>query len=282
MEVEVPVIKRSRTLDVLLTAQGETTGSSHFSIFKYFKKYNLLSYKSFRDKFSRKDIDDAVTYLSSFLRTRPQATYKNSTVTVIVSVDPFGILEKYYRGHYQYVVQGHYQVFFGPITVELLNVEKLDLKGEDGHFLSVFTEKVNTLSVIPLPKKRIGGIIKRMVLYRLKFFEGESIDIMGAEADITDFVLPYIEEAREKGMMEGVERGIERGRVEGMERGIERGRVEGMERGIERGRMEGVERGRVEGMERVARRLLKQGLPVKQVALGTGLSVKAIKSLVKK
>ena len=85
---------------------------------------------------------------------------------------------------------------------------------------------------------------------------------MGAEADITDFVLPYIEEAREEGRKEGVERG----RVEGMERGIERGRVEGMERGI----------------ERVARRLLKQGLPVKQVALGTGLSVKAIKSLVKK
>ena len=77
---------------------------------------------------------------------------------------------------------------------------------------------------------------------------------MGAEADITDFVLPYIEEAREKGMMEGMERGIERGREEGMER----------------------------GMERVARRLLKQSLPVKQVALGTGLSVKAIKSLVKK
>ena len=85
---------------------------------------------------------------------------------------------------------------------------------------------------------------------------------MGAEADITDFVVPYIEEAREKGMMEGVERGIKEDRsLEALERGIERGRVE--------------------GIERVARRLLKQGSR-KQVALGTGLSVKAIKSLVKK
>ena len=257
MEVEVPVIKRSRTLDVLLTHQGERSQVSHFSIFTYFKKYNLLSYKSFRDKFSRKDIDDAVTYLSSFFRDHPHATYTNSTVTVIVSVDPFRILEKYYRGHYQYVARGYYQVLFGPITVHLLNVEKLELSGEDGHFLSVFAEKVKGLSVISLPKKRIGSIIKRMVLYRLKFFEGESID-MGAEADITDFVLPYIEEAEKRGRVEG----MERGRVEGMERG----RVEGMEKGI----------------ERVARRLLKQGLPVKQVALGTGLSVKVIKSLAKK
>ena len=38
-----------------------------------------------------------------------------------------------------------------------------------------------------------------MVWYRLKFFEGERIDL-GAKADITDFVLPYIEEAEKRGI----------------------------------------------------------------------------------
>jgi predicted transposase YdaD len=55
----------------------------------------------------------------------------------------------------------------------------------------------------------------------------------------------------------------------------EEGRVEGK---VE-GRVEGREEGRVEGKIEVARNFLKMGLPIEQVAHGTGLSVEDINSL---
>ena len=45
---------------------------------------------------------------------------------------------------------------------------------------------------------------------------------MGAVADVTDIVLPKIEEAEKK----GIEKGIEKGRKEGMEKGMEKGKLE--------------------------------------------------------
>lgn len=51
--------------------------------------------------------------------------------------------------------------------------------------------------------------------------------------------------------------------------------------GLEKGRMEGLEKGRMEEKYDLARNFLKLGIPVRQIAEGTGLSVSELESLAK-
>ena len=59
------------------------------------------------------------------------------------------------------------------------------------------------------------------------------------------------------------------------EEGLEKGREEGLQKGLRRG----LEKGREEGLEQTARNLKLMGIPLAQIAQGTGLSEDRIKAL---
>ena len=85
----------------------------------------------------------------------------------------------------------------------------------------------------------------------------------------------YIEayEARQKWQRDYVS-GIESARREGIEKGIKRG----IKKGREEGRAEGLEKGIAKGLEKAARKMKKEGIPLKNIARITGLLQKELKS----
>ena len=80
-----------------------------------------------------------------------------------------------------------------------------------------------------------------------------------------------IESARREGIEKGIKRGIKKGREEG--------RAEGLEKGIAKGRVEGIEKGIAKGLEKAARKMKKEGIPLKNIARITGLSLTRIEEL---
>ncbi len=88
-------------MDVLIIEGGEgasqqpqegtqTKHAMHkkFHLLDYFQKYNLIGYKSFRDRFSISDIRDAMIYHQSYLNLEKKANEANSTISLIVSQKP--------------------------------------------------------------------------------------------------------------------------------------------------------------------------------------------------
>ena len=88
-----------------------------------------------------------------------------------------------------------------------------------------------------------------------------------------------LKEGMEKGMAEGMEKGMaegmEKGRAEGMEKGMAEGMAKGMAEGMEKGRAEGEREKQLE----IARNFKSLGIPVVEIARGTGLSVAEIEAL---
>ena len=68
---------------------------------------------------------------------------------------------------------------------------------------------------------------------------------------------------------------VEQVRVESLEEGLAQGLVQGIEKGL----AQGMEKGSLQKSKAVARSLLKAGMPVKQVAQHTGLTIEAIEAL---
>lgn len=70
-----------------------------------------------------------------------------------------------------------------------------------------------------------------------------------------------------------------KGRAEGMEKGLAEGLEKGLAEGLEKGREEGREEGFHQAKLETAKNLLSMGLPIEQIAKGTGLSVAEIEAL---
>jgi len=74
-------------------------------------------------------------------------------------------------------------------------------------------------------------------------------------------------EAYREGLAEGIEQGIEQGISQGIEQGIQQGIEQGIERGAEKTKIE------------TAKKLLKEGLPVEQIARCTELPLEKVQEL---
>ena len=89
-------------------------------------------------------------------------------------------------------------------------MEELSLEGIDGALLSEFVKNKNRIGDPKELKKlsdsqNILDILSKGLNFRYRHFEGGRA--MGAVADVTDIVLPKIEEAEKKGRKEGKEEG---------------------------------------------------------------------------
>ncbi|MDR2136043.1 MAG: Rpn family recombination-promoting nuclease/putative transposase [Treponema sp.] len=69
--------------------------------------------------------------------------------------------------------------------------------------------------------------------------------------------------------------GLNHAREEGEREGLQKGRLEGLNEGIRKG----LQKGRLEGKLEIALSFKKLGVPVEQIAQGTGLSIEEIKRL---
>ena len=223
VQFEQELITGAKRIDVLLLKQQKLKtkidfySKRHLQILDYFKEHNLLSYKSFKDHFSLKDIQDCVIYYQSYLQITKTANETNTTISLFISGTPKKFLEKYKKDIIQ-VNDGIYRIENSFVNLHVINIEAIDTKGVDGAFLYAFCKKIQSkeISMIePKINKKVLALVKEIVSSRLYYFEGVKKD-MGAVADITRFVQPKLEEAERKGRKEGRKEGREEGRVEGV------------------------------------------------------------------
>ena len=88
-----------------------------------------------------------------------------------------------------------------------------------------------------------------------------------------------IETGLAKGMKKGLEKGLAEGLEKGMAEGLEKGMAEGLEKGLEKGMEKGMSEGAEKAAAEIALNLKKMGLPLDQIAQGTGLSPEFIEKL---
>ena len=175
----------------------------------------------------------------------------NTTITLLISQKPRKFLEEY-KTEVKELGSGLYTLQNTGIHLRVINIEKAELKGEDGAFLSLFCKDMERLSNVQKKTDRSSSKAKKLLAKlakvlrsRLHYFEGESQ--MRAVADITDIVLPKLKEAEN--------RGIKIGRAEGIEKGIEKGRAE------------------------AARVMLRKGYPLTDIIEITGFTKKQLKDI---
>ena len=148
-----------------------------------------------------------------------------------------------------YLSTGRYLIDYNLYQAHILNLEELSFEGIDGALLSEFVKDKSGIGG-PKELKKLSGsqnildILSKGLNFRYRHFEGGRA--MGAVADVTDIVLPKIEEAERK----GIEKGIEKG----------------MEKGMEKGKLE------------TARVMDKEGYPLDDIIKITGLTKEQLKN----
>ena len=245
VHTEKELITGAKRVDVVLKGQTEQIKKLDFKIFTHFNEHNLISFKSFRDKFNNQSITDCFIYFHSYIEYCKEAREDNTVVTLITSKISKKVLSKY-KDLITLDERGRVEMMYGLIHLVILNIEELKLEGEDGLFLSSFREKVarefkkHKLSYNK-KDKIIVDILTELFNERLLYFEG--VKPMGAVADITKYVKPKLEEAEKRGIAEGMEKGI------------------------------------AEKAHEVALGMLKEGMSIEVVSRITGLSKEEIKRL---
>ena len=122
--------------------------------------------------------------------------------------------------------------------------------------------------------KLFKGWLKYILKERLPKKEALEIErIIEESKEVEDMVLNItqtIDEMFNEAKMKGIEEGIQKGMEEGIQKGIEEGIQKGIQKGIEKGKLE------------TAENLLKLGVDIDIILKATGLSEKEIKDLRKK
>ncbi len=261
VEAEHQLLDHPKRLDLVI--EGKSSLFRNFKVLNYFKTYNLISYKSFRDNPRRKDFLDLIIYYPLYLLENPYADFDSTTITMICSVTP----KKYLAQHsktVREVVPGHYIEDHGSYETHIINIEKASLEGADGVLLSAFCRDPDRIvKANEIPGMNISEVLLDKLIagykMRMSLFENEEVDDMGAVADVTKLVMPYIEQARQEGMQAGMQKGIQKG--------IQKGRQEGMQKGMQK------------GMSQVAKGLKQSGISTEIISRNTGLTPEEIDKL---
>ena len=109
--------------------------------------------------------------------------------------------------------------------IHIINIERIDISGPDGIFLSEFCRETGRISgeaeiqsacySQEIIDKLLSGYKMRMGL-----FEEMEGDNMGAVADVTELVRPKLEQAWKEGELAGQQLGRQEGRQEGIQKGV--------------------------------------------------------------
>ena len=235
VETEVEIFKLPKKADVLIIESENPGRTSGFRIFRYWKKYNLLSYKAPDDRIRLKDIADSILYHSGYVNLQKGARWDNTTITLIGTGTPIGFLKKY-GSFVKTLGDGHLALALNLFEIHILDLRKIPPGGLDALYLLNFgprgrlPELAKTLKRPARPQNHRGKILDRLreVLYtRILEFEPELEsnleDFMATsmKIDVTDLVKPYYDKGVEEGKLEGKAEGkLEDARMmhgEGME-----------------------------------------------------------------
>jgi hypothetical protein len=288
------IIKLPKKVDLLII-EAEKPIEEYLEVMKYFKRFNILEFKSENDKFDlNKDFFKMGIYLNGVLFSEPDTNIENTTFT-LVSSRRLSKLLKIYKA--EKIKAGLYvinNISIIPIHVviiseippdlvkEITALKELTVSKEIPKYLSELLEKYKEN---PEEYQKYLDLASSNYFSELnKAIEEKGEIKMNQLEKNTWAAIQYFkidEKLYADGKNEGIIVGMEKGMEEGRQKGIMEGKEKGMMEGKEKGMMEGIEKGLLEGKLESAKRALLNGLDINTVMLITALDEKVIKKLVK-
>ena len=252
VETEVEIFHLPKRLDVMIVKNPDRTLSDDFTLFQYWKKFNLISFKSKPDSLEISDIWDSLIYIYGFLNRNKEANFENTTMSLLVNSHPRSFLKKY-ASFCKELETGIYVIDSNFCKVYMIELHKINQDGMDRLYLSnfstddVFSKVLEKVEQSPKNSKEAKWIdkIKKIIYDRVVAFEKDpntrrKYMATAYEADITDLVKPYMDKARQ----------------------------EGEKKGKHEGKLEGKQENKLE----TARKMIEEGFTLTQISKITGLT----------
>jgi hypothetical protein len=247
----------------LLIIEAKDSIIDHLEVMKYFKRFNIIEFKSENDKFDlNTDLYKLGIYLNGTLFTVPESNISNTTFTLVSSRKLIKLIkifkaEKIRKGLYiinNISVIPVYIVIISEIETNLVKeitaLKELTARNDRPKYLS---ELIDKFKVNPSEFK------KYLELASSNYFS----EFKKVQEEKGDFNMTYIEK--------NLWAGFKYFKID------EKVYSEGMEKGMEKG----LEKGIVEEKIESAKRALLNGLDIKTIAVITALDEKVIRKLAK-
>jgi hypothetical protein len=207
VETEVEIFNLPKRLDVLVIKNQNHKIPEEFTLFRYWKEYNLISFKSEPDKLQISDIWDTFIYLCGFVNRNQESNFTNSTISLLVNSHPKKFLKEY-SSFCQELEPGVWEINTNFFRVHLVEIHKMNLTGLDRLYLGNFSTDEVFYKVLSeeheIRSMKLFDNIKNIIQDRIIAFE-KNPEIRRKymatvyQADITDLVRPHLEKAEQKG-----------------------------------------------------------------------------------
>lgn len=125
------IVNLPKKADVLIVELKEKF-ENKLTLFKYFKKYNGIEFKSFVDPFKMNEDEYRLgIYINGILLQEKEANKENSTFTLVSSRKPQKLFDDY-KDNLKKIENGHYILeSMGIIPIHILVIKELDLKNTE-------------------------------------------------------------------------------------------------------------------------------------------------------
>ncbi|NBU98396.1 MAG: hypothetical protein EBS19_09335, partial [Spirochaetia bacterium] len=147
VETEVEIFKLPKRLDVLVVKNPHKTLPDEFTLFRYWKEYNLLSFKSEKDIVRISDIWDCFIYFYGFLNLSPVDNFDNTTISLLVNHHPGKFLKKFSK-FCKELDAGVWEIDSNFCKIYLIELHKINLSGLDRFYLRNFSTDKSFLELV--------------------------------------------------------------------------------------------------------------------------------------
>jgi hypothetical protein len=146
VKTEVEILRLPRRMD-LLVIEADTPIKEHVSLFQYFKKFNIIEFKSEADELNLYGYLKMGYYLHAFLLREEGAFPKNTTLTLVSTFKPKIPVD---RISWMEIRKGLYLVKgLGIVDLHIVVIDELSRRNtEEYNWLKTFVSKKNRKNVI--------------------------------------------------------------------------------------------------------------------------------------
>jgi hypothetical protein len=219
-----------KRVDLLIIEINEPI-SDYVKIFTYFKRFNIIEFKSEKDRFVFKpDLYNIGIYINGVILKEIQADYTNSSFTLVSTLKPTKLL-KYFQANE--IEKGLYKIENLSITpIHVVVIEEIDKEYEkDITILKEFTSKKDRYEYLGWQIKNINenkNEFDKLFNLSLELYTNDIINIYEREglnmtqslknieklAEWSGLKRKYRKEGKNYGLRKGIERGMEKAFLE--------------------------------------------------------------------
>jgi hypothetical protein len=261
------IIDLPKSVD-LLVIKTIISIDKYVKVFKYFKTYNIIEFKSAADTFRMwEDVNKILVYIGGFLLREKKASASNTTFSLVCSRKSIKLLKDGIAS-VKVIDKGIYRldgICYLPVYLIVISELRFDLE-KDVAVLKEFSMGKdlddylrNLLRGYRIGYKKYIDYLKHTII----LYKNEIKEILKEEnINMTLFEKNLNSWNKELGLTEKYyQQGMEKGMKKGMKKGIEKGIEKGMEKGMEKGQQE------------LAKKLIKLGVDPKKIMKATRSSI---------